>query len=627
MKFINPRLLKIFLLLISTAALTAAIIQCCLIGELESEFIGYGITAAVILVGVAVFCTWLTARSIMLPGWMDAAVNSLEHWILSPHRLLSLIIILTFFLLAGIGGIILFSLRSAKYFGAWTNIFGQVNMLVFFIVGSTFLILIFLALSFSRVYSSPGFIHFPTIGNTLLVLAILTGTILHWAVLYYQVRLFKMIPGWFWGFHDKYFHANDWLFLLIFLISITIVAFILRNQKNYKRNLFLLVLLGYFLQIVFGFIEGQGFEDIRLKFAASTHKGYAEHASDRPDILDALLNYEQKYGWDNYLGTKPPGVLLIYTGLQKVSNFYKPEESFDGRFLRLTGVISYVFPLISMLVLIVLYHFSRRLSGEKDAILPSILYIFCPNVILIPLFLDQVFYPLFLVIGLFLVLLVIQRQSVGLAFAAGIYMYLALYFTFSMIPLIAAGFLWIMSDYFVRRESRSFWHVFKILAALTIGILLLFIIFRYYLNYDILVRYQTAFEHHMRLKLNEPGFKNFLLNILLNNVELFSWTGFIMIFLVIARAIKSLIAFFRHQADQADILLLTTLIMYFALNLFSQTRGEVGRIWLFMVPAVALFASIELKDLFRNKHIGVVTVVFIQLITTILTFEFQDFLT
>lgn len=627
MKLMNKRLLIILLLLLSSAAFTTAIIQCLLIRELERDYIGYGIAAAVILVGLAVFCTWLTAMCTLHSGWVDAAANNLQQWVLLKHRLLSLVIVFAFIFMAGISGIILFSTRYAKYLAAWDHIFKQVSTLVFFLVACSFMMLVFLTVSFIRVYSSKGFIHFPTILRTLLVLAILSGTILHWAVLYYQVGLFKMIPGWFWGFHEKDFHGNDWLFLFIFLISLTAVAFILRNQKNYKRNLLLLVLLGYALQIAFGFIEGQGFEDIRLKFAASTHKGYAEHASDRPNLLDAMLNYEQKYGWDNYLGTKPPGVILIYAGLQKVSNLYEPEESFGGRFLRLTGVMAYIFPLFSMLVLVVLYHFSRRIYGEKDAILPSILYIFCPNVILIPLFLDQVFYPLFLMGGLLLILLVIQRQSIGLALATGIYMYLALYFTFSMLPLIAAGFTWIVIEHLLRKSTRSFRYVFKIITAVTLGIVLIFLIFRFFLNYDILVRYQTAFEHHISLKLNEPGIKNFLLDTTLNNVEFFAWTGFIMIFLVISRVVKSLVAIIRRKADQVDPLLLTMLLTYIALNLFSQTRGEVGRIWIFMVPVVSIFASLEIKNLFRNRQVGVFVVVCIQLVTTILTFEFQDFLT
>ena len=109
-------------------------------------------------------------------------------------------------------------------------------------------------------------------------------------------------------------------------------------------NLILLVLLGFGLQAGFGFIEGQGFESLRLKFVESFHKGFAEYAVDNPDALIAMMDYEHIYSEDINLGTKPPGALLIYILVQKTTQFFFPAGDFTGRFLNLTQAVPTSFP-------------------------------------------------------------------------------------------------------------------------------------------------------------------------------------------------------------------------------------------------------------------------------------------
>ena len=436
-----------------------------------------------------------------------------------------------------------------------------------------------------------------------------------------------MIPGWFWGFEVKNFTQRDFLFLLYFGLSLFCINFILKNRKNWKRNLLILILLGYVLQTGFGFIEGQGFESIRLKFAASTHKGYAEHAADRPALRDVLLDYEEKYGWDHYLGTKPPGVMFLYAGLQKLSNLIYPVDTFDERFLRLTALMAYLFPLLSMLVLVLIYHFSRFFLNDEDAILPCILFVFCPNVILIPLFFDQVLYPSLFLFGMFLFGKIIRRRSYLLAFLTGIYIYTAMYFTFSMLPMLAFGCLWVVLDYFFNLKKRKFLETAGLGLAVLAGCFLMFILFRVFLNYDIFLRYENAFEIHKSIKLLEPGFKNWLLYFLLNNVEFTAWTGFSLIILVFGSVFVLIKKLQKFDFSEIETFLIVSLATYLAMNIFSQTRGEVGRIWIFWMPFVALFAANQLKRMFRKDAAGFLLVGGLQLITIFLTFHFQDFIT
>jgi hypothetical protein len=65
---------------------------------------------------------------------------------------------------------------------------------------------------------------------------------------------------------------------------------------------------------------------------------------------------------------------------------------------------------------------------------------------------------------------------------------------------------------------------------------------------------------------------------------------------------------------------------YLVLNLFGQTHGEVGRLWIFMTPLIALFAASELAALFKCER-SAFTYFFItaQLATTLIVFLAHDF--
>src|SRR4030067_246309 len=142
--------------------------------------------------------------------------------------------------------------------------------------------------------------------------------------------------------------------------------------------------------------------------------------------------YEERYGREIFPSTKPPGVVLFYILVENLVNLIRPEQTAEGRFLVLTRFIAYVFPLVSFLVLGAIYLFVRPLVMDKPAIFPSILYIFIPNIILIPL------------------------------------------------------------DFMLNRRERNWLQPVRLLLGLGLGILVMFISFRVVLNYDIFERYATV---------------------------------------------------------------------------------------------------------------------------------------
>jgi hypothetical protein len=465
-----------------------------------------------------------------------------------------------------------------------------------------------------------------SVGKALFVTFIILVTAAHWIILSFRLDVFFNIPGWKWYFNMLPYQPLQWLALLLAGITLWVVTFVLKNPRRTWLNLALLMMLGYSIQVGYGYVKGQGFESLRLKYADSVFNGYAKTAATEPGLLNALLNYEGRYGADWYLGTKPPGLLIPYILSEKISNLIDPEATSDGRFVRLTRFEAYVFPLAAMLVLPILYFFSRRLVKlPETALYPCILYVVCANVILIPLFLDQVLYPLLFMLVMCLVQQAILRQSVGLAFLAGTSGFMAVYFGFSILPLIVLSFVWVGIDFLFHRSERQMIKVISLLLSMAGGLLLAGLILHLGLNYDFLQRYQVAMAQHRHAKDYLPGLIPMLQAFFLNNVEFAIWTGVPMALLFIARLLRTGNAFLRRKASSLDGLLAAFMVTYLGLGLFGQTRGEVQRLWLFMVPLVCLFVAEEAQTLFKRKEDGIVLVVCLQLVTLFLTAKYQDF--
>ncbi|MCJ7707880.1 MAG: hypothetical protein MUO38_09715 [Anaerolineales bacterium] len=81
----------------------------------------------------------------------------------------------------------------------------------------------------------------------------------------------------------------------------------------------------------------------------------------------------------------------------------------------------------------------------------------------------------------------------------------------------------------------------------------------------------------------------------------------------------------RRRSEDLDVLALGFVATYVGLNVFGQTRGEVGRLWLFMVPVLVLLACDEVENLFGRRPMATYLLLGSELITTFLLYKFHDF--
>jgi hypothetical protein len=593
------------------------------------------IAAALLLTAIMAWAAWqgLTNRP-TLPRWMQHA----ETWLLENNILLPLTIVLALAALLSIIYHTFFSAPLSLSAEVFLNERPQSMVLILKLyamharllpltVWITALILQTLVLWGVRFASAYRDLRRDgAFGRTAGMLVLIAAALFHWTVLILRLKIFLVIRGWKWYFWQKEVPQPVLLFPLILIAALVIVWFVFRNPKHIQRKLIALMLLGAALQISFGFLAGGGFESLRLKYADSVFNNYAEAAAEDPGLWHALRNYESEYGDDWYLGTKPPGVLAVYILTEKAASIFLPAADSAGRFLSLTTFAAYVFPFLAFLLLLPLYRLARGLSlTEQEGLLAAALYLAVPSVLLIPLFLDQVLYPLIFISVLLLAWYAWEKKSWHLALLTGAAVYLALYLGFSLLALVPLIPLWFSLQMLLHPKEHPFREGLKFGLAFGGGLLAAFLIFRLVLNYDILLRYSTAMANHRRAKEYTPGMEQWLHAFLLNHAELLTWNGFPFILLALAQMVRSLAACVRQRAQPLDELAAAFFLTYGALNLFGQTNGEVQRLWLFMIPLFSFLAAREASRLTRANYGSLSLLFLLQWGTAWLLFTFQDF--
>ena len=547
----------------------------------------------------------------------------LESGLDKPQVLLSVLSSMIYTVLALLASFWLFAADISIDLNMLEVVYGRLFWYLIWILLLMFQGLVILFTAYRETIYSKSFWDKKILLKVFLIFSILGVSAFHWAILIFQIQFLVSIPYWTWFFQIK--EADNLIFVILILISAGLIYWIIKKPNKTVRNLILLVFLGYFVQVGFGFVAGGGYETLRSKAVSAGHVKYLEYAVDNLDISEAIFNYEEAFGWDVYLGTKPPGVLIFYILDQKLSNSFSTVDGYWARFDRLSRFNAFIFPLLTFLGLIPLYYFARIFIGDKGALYSCILYIFLPNVVLMPMELDVVVFPAIFLIGLLLTWQVIQKRSTVWALVLGAYLYLAVYFTFSMLPLIPLCMAWIGLDYLLNVKKRSFWEVVKLGLLIGVSFLAFYFLAYFLLNYDPLLRYQNAMIKHKSLKQFETGLDQIFKAIKLNNLEIASWVGFPVALLSVVFVIRSLVSLIKTKFKPLHILTMAFFITYLALNLVGQTRGEVGRLWIFMDPLIIIFAVSELLHQFKNPKWGVWYLYAIQLLTVYFTFRFQDF--
>jgi hypothetical protein len=294
-------------------------------------------------------------------------------------------------------------------------------------------------------------------------------------------------------------------------------------------------------------------------------------------------------------------------------------------FITLTKNFAYFLPFFATLLLVPLFFIQKQIASQSFPFISALIYISAPSVILMTLLTDQFLFPLLFTIFLLILALMITRQSMFYAFLAGCMAYLLVFVSFSLLPIFGLTVIWLFVDFWINRQNRDPRTTFLLLTAFFGGLLLTSLLVWWLTGYNPLVRYQLAFQKHREIKQFEFSAQRLMEYVFLNHVDFMLWTGFGLLFLFYVSSLRAFSSFFQRKATTYDGFRIAFFLTFLILNLAGQTRSEVGRLWVFLLPGFALTIFPESLKLLKN-HLHSLQLFFLtQMWSTFLVFYYIHF--
>jgi hypothetical protein len=461
------------------------------------------------------------------------------------------------------------------------------------------------------------------------LVVLLLGTAWYSYVLAFHYDWLRSIPGWFFFRKDNLAgpYQYPYLFLMLAIAFVAVFA-IFKLTKPPFLSIAIAVALLFCLQIGYGFVQGNGFESIRVKYAkAAVSEELQSVCQARESLSESIRNYDPLYGDDFWLGTKPPGFFSFYALIRAGVGLFRPAVLTDPQacFITLTKNFAYFLPFFATLLLAPLYFIQKQIASRRFPFISSLIYISAPSVIMMTLLTDQFLFPLLFTLYLLILALMITRQSVVYAFLAGCMAYLLVFVSFSLLPIFGLTVVWLFVDYWINRQNRDWRRLLLLLAAFFGGLLLTSLLFWLLAGYNPIARYQFAFQKHREIKQFESSTPWILQYIFLNHVDFMLWTGFGLLFLFYVSSIRACVLFFQRQATTYDGFRIAFFLTFLVLNLVGQTKSEVGRLWVFLLPGFALTIFPESLKLLKNPLHSLQLFFITQMWSTFLVFYYIHF--
>lgn len=462
----------------------------------------------------------------------------------------------------------------------------------------------------------------------LLPLSVILLSGVHFVVLAFDLPLLGSLPGWFFPLTAKPAGA-PWLVAALVALPAAILPLVARRGFPWQLRVLLLVVLGFLLQQGFALTEGRGIDGMRDRMVKTGHAEFAVVACVQRSVGPLMSDYEQQLDSGSlgiYAHSKPPGQILLYLATERLTRPLRTSGSAHRCIERLRNFASIVWPLLTYLVLFPFFALARGCVGEKRALFACMLFVLVPSVNLVTLHTDQVFFPLFAVVPVWLAGEGARRGAPLWSAVAGVCVYLAGFCSFALFlagPLAAAAAL----DAVLRRESGSRLHPLLMQwSALVSGFLLCALVFWLAFDYDILSRYRGAAEYHAQWKRWGGSAEEALYFGFLNSLEFAVFLGVPASLLTIAHFHRSASELRTNRPTPLRVLSLSLLAIFVALLCFGRTKGEVARLWLFLVPFCCLCASDRLLSHYSNRSsVPAAAVLALQWATVYLTKTHQDF--
>ena len=303
-----------------------------------------------------------------------------------------------------------------------------------------------------------------------------------------------------------------------------------------------------------------------------------------------------------HLGTAPPGLSMFYAGVNDLLDGTPITDPLHREFLLYQchnyDLLSYtpaqwasalfgmMMPLWAGLTVIPLYAVSKRLFDDRRyAVYTALSWTLVLGMLAFTASWST-FFPFFAILAFWLLVIGLETtkiRHIWWIFLAGLATGIAHFINFAFLPLLGLFGLYTLGHYWIQVRNTTqplrIWDILRpsILVGIYfgLGLILPWVVFWLAGGSTVIDILQTSFDYH--LDLDRPLW-------FWAGMHLWDWS----VFTSLALAIVWLVAighWWRNRRDtQLPLLSITLLVTILIMTLSGTTRGESGRIWLFMSP-------------------------------------------
>jgi len=418
------------------------------------------------------------------------------------------------------------------------------------------------------------------------------------------------ITEWSWGKTNVILGSGIFWFLALSILFLLFCYFALKEKVRLKPLIIVGSIIFYLSFSLFIFSldsHGEGFSYLSRLVR---HPGVTSYYNDAEHIKEVgtfLKTYTQNIpSFGMHSQTHPPGPILFFyyikTAVEHISPNFNPAT-----------VAGFAIVLLSSLTILPLYFFVRLISNEKAAVISILLYSIVPSVVLFTPEFDQV-YPLFLMLILLTYLLGMKSKNYLYFLLSGLILAFATFFSFLYISVPVMLLILCGTLYPLRSSTAPVFYRIKnfVLSNLILiaGFVLPNLIYAFVFNSNIYSIYQGTMVFHQRF-LATTTYRTWVFFNLYDFAIFLGIPLAIILIFALGKEIFNLIN--RAGIDVAFWLFTLTILI---LDLTGKNRGEVARIWIFLVPmAVAAATSYIAKS--KNPRfmtLFMIAIVLLQLI-------------
>jgi len=418
------------------------------------------------------------------------------------------------------------------------------------------------------------------------------------------------VTEWSWGKTNVIFGSGIFWFLALSILFLVFCYFALNAKIRLKPLIIAGAIIFYlsFSLLIFSLDNhGEGFSYLSRLVRHPGVTSYYNDAEHITEVTTFLKTYTQNIpSFGMHSQTHPPGPILFFYYIKTAAEHILP--NFNP-----ATVAGFAIVLMSSLTILPLYFFVRLISSEKAAVISILLYSIVPSVVLFTPEFDQV-YPLFLMLILLTYLLGMKSKNYLYFLLSGLILAVSLFFSFLYISvpimlLILCGALYPLRSSIAPVFYRLKNFVFSNLILIA-GFILPNLIYALLFKSNIYSIYQGTMTFHQKF-LATTTYQTW---VFFNLYDFAIFLGVPLALILIFALGKEIFNWInRRGADVAFWLFALTILI---LDLTGKNRGEVARIWIFLVPlAVAAVASYITKS--KNPRflfLFVIAIVLLQLI-------------